>query len=263
MQAAGQIPESRSGSRYWPAGLIAELGTTGTGSGSDGSCRIFAISGPPGSGKTTLARDVARADGGAVAVVSLDDFYCDAAERNELARRIHPWLSRRGVPGTHRLDRLVRVLSAIRAGQPVRWPAFDKTRDMPVENGRSWPGGTPRRILVEGWCLGCRTLSPGGDRPSTWLDYLNRAIIEYRRRLFWRFEGLWFLRAPDIHTVRAWRYEQEIRRVVPLSRLNRLQVNRLLEPMVPIIQDMLVRPPHPARVVELDAYRRCRRLFGP
>src|SRR4051812_2939231 len=65
---------------------------------------IVGICGAQGSGKSTLAiglLDGLRAAGIAAATLSIDDLYLTLAERERLAREVHPLLRTRGVPGTH------------------------------------------------------------------------------------------------------------------------------------------------------------------
>ncbi|MGH8252817.1 MAG: adenylyl-sulfate kinase, partial [Steroidobacteraceae bacterium] len=69
-----------------------------------GNCYTVGISGAQGSGKSTLAaalQGLLHSRGFATVVLSLDDFYLTRAQRSELARRVHPLLQTRGVPGTH------------------------------------------------------------------------------------------------------------------------------------------------------------------
>src|SRR4051812_33755031 len=70
---------------------------------------ILGISGLQGSGKSTLATeliDAARRRGWSAVSLSLDDVYLTRAERESLARAVHPLLRTRGVPGTHDLTLL-------------------------------------------------------------------------------------------------------------------------------------------------------------
>src|SRR4051812_37808865 len=65
---------------------------------------LVGICGSQGSGKTTACEYVARtlsASGVRVAILSIDDLYLPRAAREDLARRVHPMLLTRGVPGTH------------------------------------------------------------------------------------------------------------------------------------------------------------------
>lgn len=241
----------------WPNGLIKRLGAGIPARSSRGGTPIIALSGAPGSGKSALARQWAVRTGD-VAVISLDDFYLSPEARSRLAAEIHPWLARRGVPGTHDPDRLRSVLDRIESGQAAAWPRFDKGRDRPSAETRTWPGGQPRLILVEGWCLGARPLGRDTRAPRPWLEHVNRQLARYRASLFERFDRLVFLRAPDLATVAAWRQESERRRPSGAHRFTPDRVRALLEPMAPIIQSMLVNPPCPAEVIELDHYRRVR-----
>lgn len=254
--------QAKSDERKWPEDLIERMSARIMPAGSSADCRIIALSGAPGSGKTTLAGQLCRrleSAGLRIATLSLDDFYLPVSARRQLARTIHPWLALRGVPGTHDLPEILRVLDRLTSGRPSRWSGFDKARDESLANARGWTGGRPDAIIMEGWCLGCRPLGRAGmmiDHAPEWRLYVNAAIESYRKYLFPRFHRLWFLRAPDWPTVRAWRFEQELARRVPLRRLSRIEVNRLLAPMMPVVLDMLHRPPAGATVIGLDRRRR-------
>src|SRR5690606_33651839 len=63
------------------------------------------------------------------AVLSLDDCYLDHDERARLARDVHPLLATRGPPGTHDIALATQTLDALRAGDPVALPRFDKLAD--------------------------------------------------------------------------------------------------------------------------------------
>ena len=76
-----------------------------------GHTPLIGVAGAQGSGKTTLARSLAVALGGVQ--LSLDDVYRTRAERQTLARDLHPLLATRGPPLTHDLDLLAATIAAL------------------------------------------------------------------------------------------------------------------------------------------------------
>ena len=112
--------------------------------------RVFAISGPVGAGKSTVAGAVARslANVGMSAVaLSLDDFYLSRAERE---RRGIRW---RAAPGSHDLDLMVETLTAIQKGsRPLVLPRFDPSRDDRSADERL--DDAPDVVLFDGWIIG-------------------------------------------------------------------------------------------------------------
>ncbi|MDP1806876.1 MAG: hypothetical protein Q8K72_16985 [Acidimicrobiales bacterium] len=112
--------------------------------------RVFAISGPVGAGKSTVAGAVARslADAGMAAVaLSMDDFYLSRPERD---RRGITW---RAAPGSHDLDLMVETLAAIQQGaQPLVLPRFDPSRDDRGADERL--DHAPDVVLFDGWIIG-------------------------------------------------------------------------------------------------------------
>ncbi len=112
--------------------------------------RVFAISGPAGAGKSTVASAVSRslANVGMRAVpLSLDDFYLSRKERE---RRGIAW---RAAPGSHDIDLMVRTLAAIQDGsRPLVLPRFDPSRDdrSPDESLKE----APDVVLFDGWIIG-------------------------------------------------------------------------------------------------------------
>lgn len=127
--------------------------------------RVFAISGPVGAGKSTIARAVAAslANLGKVAVVlSLDDFYLSRKERE---RRGIAW---RAAPGSHDIDRAVEALAAIQnRSQPLVLPRFDPSRDDRGADERLEEA--PDVALFDGWIIGYD--GEGYDRILPYLDW--------------------------------------------------------------------------------------------
>ena len=98
---------------------------------------LIAIVGAQGSGKTTLAR--AAADRFGAAQISIDDVYLTRAEREAMARDVHPLFVTRGPPGTHDLgllQQLIDTLSAAGRDDETRIPDFDKRGDDRRQHGR-------------------------------------------------------------------------------------------------------------------------------
>ena len=143
--------------------------------------RVFAISGPVGAGKSTIAGAVSRslANVGLRAVaLSLDDFYLSRAERD---RRGITW---RAAPGAHDLDLMVETLTAVQDGSaPLVVPRFDMSRDDRAADERL--DVAPDVVLFDGWLIGYG--GDGYDRilPSLdWHLHLDVPKDVARRRRF-------------------------------------------------------------------------------
>ncbi|MBD3818106.1 MAG: kinase [Brevundimonas diminuta] len=184
---------------------------------------LIGIAGAQGSGKTTLARAAAERLG--AAYLSLDDVYLTGAERQALAREVHPLFAVRGPPGTHDLGLLERTLAALRAaGADSRTPlpAFDKLADDRAPR-TDWPvfAGRPSAVLVDGWCLGAtpqaeadlaapvNALEAERDGQGIWRRAANAALAAPYAETFARFDAVLFLKAPSFDAVLDWRCEQE------------------------------------------------------
>ncbi len=190
-----------------------------------GPAFVVGICGPQGSGKTTTVRVLAallEARGLKVATLSLDDLYLPLADREALARDVHPLLRTRGVPGTHDVALGMAVLDSLAREGETALPRFDKAADdrAPVA---AWPKveGPVDVVLLEGWCVGARPEPPEAlaapvnalererDPDGVWRAYVNAALAGPYRALFARLDLLVLFTAPDFDTVLAWRREQE------------------------------------------------------
>lgn len=184
---------------------------------------LIAVVGAQGSGKTTLARAAADRFGGAQ--ISLDDVYLTLAERQALAKDVHPLLITRGPPGTHDLALLRDVIERLSIAGPhdETWlPAFDKRADdrLPADSRRRFRG-RPAAVLVDGWCLGAtpqdeaalaepvNALEREQDPDGRWRRWINAQVAGPYADLMARFDAVLFLKAPSFDVVLDWRSQQE------------------------------------------------------
>ncbi|MDP5209432.1 phosphoribulokinase [Microbulbifer sp. 2205BS26-8] len=191
-----------------------------------GKTLIVGISGGQGTGKSTLTdflQIVLTELGNHCCTLSLDDLYLTRAERQQLARGIHPLLLTRGVPGTHDVQLGIDTLNALcRAGaQSVTpLPRFDKSLDERVPRA-AWPQhtGPVDIVLLEGWCLGAKpslnpvfplnALEQSEDASGTWRHFINWQLAGPYRDLFALPEVIVMLKAPSMESILEWRKLQE------------------------------------------------------
>lgn len=186
---------------------------------------VVGLCGAQGSGKSTLAAAATKAleaTGRRVAVLSLDDLYLTRAERQALAREVHPLFATRGVPGTHSVALGLDLLDRLARGEPAALPRFDKARDdrAPEADWRRAPAGC-EVLLFEGWCVGAgpqdeaaleepvNALEAAEDPDGTWRRTANAALTAPYAQLVARLDRLILLAAPSFEVVAGWRLQQE------------------------------------------------------
>ena len=184
---------------------------------------LIAIVGAQGSGKTTLARAAAERFG--AAQISIDDVYLTRAEREALARDLHPLFVTRGPPGTHDLDLLQGLIDRLSTAGPddgTLIPDFDKRGDdrRPVERWRRFTG-RPSAILIDAWCLAAlpedeaalaepvNVLEREQDPDGAWRRAVNGFVAGPYAAFAARFDAVLFLQAPGFEVVLDWRSQQE------------------------------------------------------
>jgi D-glycerate 3-kinase len=186
---------------------------------------LVGLCGAQGSGKTTAAAALVQLLAGhdlSATALSIDDFYLPRAERADLARRVHPLLSTRGVPGTHDVELAQATIDSLAGPDPVLLPTFDKSSDDRLPR-RLWreAAGRQRVVILEGWCVGAcpqpqaelavpiNALESAEDTEGVWRGYVNAALSGPYRSLFDRLSPLVLLAAPSFGVVSHWRGEQE------------------------------------------------------
>ena len=184
---------------------------------------LIAVVGAQGSGKTTLARAAAERFG--AVQISIDDVYLTRAEREAMAREVHPLFVTRGPPGTHDLGLLQQLIDALSTAGPddeTRIPDFDKRGDdrRPVGDWRA-VRGRPSAILIDAWCLGAaaedaaalaeplNALERDRDPDGSWRRAVNGLIAGPYADFAAGFDAVVFLQAPGFDVVLEWRCQQE------------------------------------------------------
>jgi D-glycerate 3-kinase len=186
---------------------------------------VVGLCGAQGSGKSTLASRLASScekDGISTAILSIDDLYRTRAERQILAREVHPLLRTRGVPGTHDVDLGLSLFESLDHGQAVALPRFDKARDDRAAKACWGRAASHTDVLIfEGWFVGARpqpqaalaqpvnALERDEDPDGIWRSFVNQALAGEYQQLFARIDLLLLLAAPSFAIVREWRSEQE------------------------------------------------------
>lgn len=181
------------------------------------------IAGAQGSGKSTLAAMLViilqKVAGYRAAALSLDDFYKTRQERAQMAIDIHPLFAVRGVPGTHDVALLNRVIASIKAGQATTHPVFNKAED---DRDEAWRNVQCLDVLVlEGWCLGAKPqvessllvpineLEETSDPDGIWRRRVNAELASTEYQRLFDCDVNTFLAVPDMESVFRWRLQQE------------------------------------------------------
>lgn len=154
---------------------------------------IVAVAGPPGSGKSTIAdqlADALSAAGETVAVLPMDGFHMDNGLLSEAGL-----LPRKGAPETFDVRGLKDILSAVRqADEDVLVPVFDRSRELAIASARRI-SPQDRIIIAEGNYL-LLDQKPWSDLAFLF-DYtilLRVPLDELERRLNARWEGFGYSR---------------------------------------------------------------------
>lgn len=185
----------------------------------------FLLAGSQGVGKTTLLKIIKivleKYFNKKILSLALDDFYLDKKERDKLAKSFHPLLNTRGVPGTHNINFLLKIVAKFDKSQyPLQLPIFDKLRDTRKKTKKIIKHKCDILIL-EGWCVGCppitnkyllsniNSLEDKFDRSRNWRIYYNNYLKKHYSILFKQFDSLIFFKVPSFSHVYKWRLKQE------------------------------------------------------
>ena len=194
----------------------------------DKKTKIIGLSGGQGAGKSTITSILKlifkKKYGLDLCVFSIDDFYKTKAERIKMSKKIHPLFATRGVPGTHDIKLLNKVIQKLKKKKfkSVLIPKFDKSKDDRFKKTK-WQKikKKPDIILLEGWCVGAiqqkksELLRPINiiekklDKRLIWRNKVNNLLKNEYKKLFNKIDKLVYLKAPDFNHIFKWRLLQE------------------------------------------------------
>ncbi|MFQ1699713.1 sugar transporter [Loktanella agnita] len=155
--------------------------------------QLVAVTGAPGSGKSTLATELVRrlnAQRRTAIAVPMDGFHLDNAILDARDMR-----QRKGAPETFDGAGFIRMMRALRMGQEVFAPVFDRTRDLAIAAAVAVPPEI-QIVVVEGNYL-MFDEAPWSELAPLWdlTARLDVPMPELRARLIQRWLSLNYSRA--------------------------------------------------------------------
>ncbi|MPZ63047.1 MAG: nucleoside/nucleotide kinase family protein [Propionibacteriales bacterium] len=180
--------------------------------GGSGGRRLLGITGPPGAGKSTLARLVAdRLGPDLVRVVGMDGFHLSNAELARLDRA-----QRKGAPDTFDVDGYVVLLHRLRHNrEPVIYaPLFDRSQEEPIAAGVSVPASVPLVVTEGNYLL---TREKGWERVRPLLDWCWYVEMDDTQRIA-RLEARHHRHGKSLAEARRWARESDQRNAELVAR---------------------------------------------
>ena len=187
---------------------------------------FLGLSGGQGAGKTTVAGTLKiilnKFFKRRIHISSIDDFYKTLIERNKMSRKIHPLFKTRGVPGTHDINLLNRIINNIELGnlKNIKIPIFSKNLDDRLKKTIKI-SYIPDIIIIEGWCINTSPLprkilmksiniiEKKFDKNYVWRQYYNNQLKNYYKDLFLKLNFNIFLKVPNYKKIFKWKQLQE------------------------------------------------------
>ena len=194
----------------------------------DNKIKMIGLSGGQGTGKSTITEILEfilkKEYGLETCVFSIDDFYKTKSERIKMSKVIHPLFLTRGVPGTHDINLLNKIIKKLKKKnfKPVLIPRFDKSVDDRHKKIKWIKIKKPPKIIIfEGWCVGAKyqrettlikplnLIESKHDAELKWRKKVNYYLKKNYKKLFNSLDKLIYLKAPSFNYIFKWRLLQE------------------------------------------------------
>ena len=214
---------------------------------------LIGVQGAQGSGKSTCSEFFKALFehnyGLRTAVLSIDDFYLTYAERQDLAKNVHPLLATRGVPGTHDIGLTLDTITALRSADEnsiTLIPRFDKAiDDRKPESQWDKIHGKIDIVILEGWFIGLtcpekttiytpvNKLESEEDPDGRWRNYVHDQLQDYQT-LFNQLDKLLVLKAPSFDCIFQWRLKQEEKLIASVASRSPSEDEKPIRTLTPV-----------------------------
>ena len=187
---------------------------------------FIVLSGAQGSGKTTLTKNLKNklSKSHKVLSLSIDDFYLSKKDRKILSDKSSQLFKTRGVPGTHNIKNIEKVIKLFKSGKKTNLsiPLFSKAKDDIEKKRKNLLKFPCDFLLLEGWCNGYRgeinkslnkpinVLEKRLDKSGIWRKNVNIFSKIYYLKIFKKADFSIFLKVPSFNKVFYWRKKQEM-----------------------------------------------------
>ncbi len=194
----------------------------------DKKTKVIGLTGGQGSGKSTISyilkiilRECFNLE---TLTLSIDDFYKTLKKRKKMSKNVSPLFLTRGVPGTHDIEFLYKILKDLKKKKfnKMVFPKFDKSIDDRFSRSK-WQKvrKKPDIVIFEGWCVGVppqkkkdllapiNELEKEKDKKRIWRSRVNDELNKSYKKVFKLIEKIIFLKVPSFKHVYKWRLLQE------------------------------------------------------
>ena len=240
----------------------------------------YLISGSQGVGKSTISNllklVIEKYYKKKVMLLSIDNYYLSKTQRFKLAKKIHPLLLTRGVPGTHNIKKLYQDINQFNKQKfPITIPYFDKINDDITKKRKII--NNAQILLLEGWCCGSlpiktkylnqnvNQLESKYDKKNIWRKYYNSMLKSEYRKVFSMFNKKIYIQPPSFKYVLKWRSLQEknnAKKSNSKNFMNKDKLKKFIQHYEKITKWMMKTMPHEVDIlIKIDKNQKIKKLI--
>ena len=240
----------------------------------------YLISGSQGVGKSTISNllklVIEKYYKKKVMLLSIDNYYLSKTQRFKLAKKIHPLLLTRGVPGTHNIKKLYQDINQFNKQKfPITIPYFDKINDDIIKKRKII--NNAQILLLEGWCCGSlpiktkylnqnvNQLESKYDKKNIWRKYYNSMLKSEYRKVFSMFNKKIYIQPPSFKYVLKWRSLQEknnAKKSNSKNFMNKDKLKKFIQHYEKITKWMMKTMPHEVDIlIKIDKNQKIKKLI--